>query len=347
MDVFVIHSGNDKDIVEKCLAELKKAVHSFNPLLMPSGKTSDNNSTSKTESDLTHEFERIKNIKPPKDNNYIKENNSTHSEHNNSSRKNKKKFEIPLWKIDAKQKIKKAQMVVFFIGETSYQSDNIDWEIRKAIKYNKPIYTILLGENYHPNYTLIKTDSYSGVKSHYNTWRSYDQLLEQIRNFEDGDYKVFNQEIKDIDKSILLEQYKIFLQTSEDLVSRRQNVNNFYISINSALMAAFGIVWALDIIPIYKFFTGLLLSLVGIILSVSWIKLLTSYGDLNSSKMKIISYIEKQLPASLYDAEWAALSDKLNKRKYVSFTNSEKRVPKLYIVVYICVSICGAVFLFC
>jgi hypothetical protein len=102
----------------------------------------------------------------------------------------------------------------------------------------------------------------------------------------------------------------------------------------------------LEILPIYKFLTGILLSIVGIILSVSWVKLLASYGDLNSSKMKIISYIEKQLPASLYDAEWAALSDKLNKRKYVSFTNSEKRVPVLFVAVYICVSICGIAFLF-
>ena len=138
----------------------------------------------------------------------------------------------------------------------------------------------------------------------------------------------------------------MFLQTSEDLVSRRQNVNNFYISINSALMAAFGIILALNIQPLYKSIAGVLLAAVGIILSISWIKLLASYGDLNSSKMKIISYIERQLPASLYDAEWAALSDKLNKRKYVSFTNSEKRVPILFIVVYICVSLGVIAFLF-
>ena len=96
-------------------------------------------------------------------------------------------------------------------------------------------------------------------------------------------------------------------------------------------MAAFGMIWALDMLLLYKIFVTFLLSLVGAILSVSWIKLLASYGDLNSSKMKIISYMEKQLPASLYDAEWAALSDKLNKRKYVSFTDSEKRVPALFI----------------
>lgn len=70
-------------------------------------------------------------------------------------------------------------------------------------------------------------------------------------------------------------------------------------------------------------------------------RIISAYGDLNSSKMKIISHIEKQLPASLYDAEWAALSDKLNKRKYVSFTNSEKRVPHLFIIVYICICVCS------
>ena len=50
--------------------------------------------------------------------------------------------------------------------------------------------------------------------------------------------------------------------------------------------------------------------------------------------MKIISSIEKQLPANLYDAEWAALSDILNKKKYVSFTANEKRIPTLFLMVY-------------
>lgn len=250
------------------------------------------------------------------------------------------------WKFDAKKKIKKAQMVIFFVGESSHTSENIDWEIRTAIKLIKPIYTIKLNESFELNESLQVLDSFSEQKTLYSKASDFNTVTELIKKHESGEYKVFNQEIDSIDKNLLLEQYKVFLQTSEDLVSRRQNVNNFYISINSALMATFGIIWALDILPIYMFFTGLLMSMVGIILSLSWIKLLAAYGDLNSSKMKIISYIEKQLPASLYDAEWAALSDKLNKRKYVSFTNSEKRVPVLFIVIYICISICGLAFLF-
>lgn len=245
------------------------------------------------------------------------------------------------WKLDAAKKIKKSQMVVFFVGENSHKSPYIGWEISTAIKYDKPIYTIKLDESFPSHDALTIADPFSNELKSYDKAIDFDSLIDLIEKHCSGDYKVFNQTVENIDKSILLEQYKLFLQTSEDLVSRRQNVNSFYISINSALIAVFGALLALNIPPVYQCILNTVLSVVGIILSVSWVKILISYGDLNSSKMKIISHIEKQLPASLYDAEWAALSDKLNKRKYVSFTNSEKRVPRLFIIVYICICICS------
>lgn len=230
-------------------------------------------------------------------------------------------------------------MVIFFIGENSHKSPYIGWEINTAIKYDKPIYTIKLNEKFKSHEALKIADDFSNESKSYDRPIDFDQLITLIERHNSGDYKVFNQNVENIDKSILLEQYKLFLQTSEDLVSRRQNVNSFYISINSALVAVFGALLALDISSFYKCVISIVLAIVGIILSVSWVKILISYGDLNSSKMKIISHIEKQLPASLYDAEWAALSDKLNKRKYVSFTNSEKRVPYLFTIVYICICV--------
>lgn len=249
------------------------------------------------------------------------------------------------WKSGAKKKIKKAQMVVFFVGETSHLSKNIDWEIQTAIKFKKPIYTVKLDESYLVNTSLQTVNAFSEASEHYNTDTTLDGIEKIIKDYDSGNYKVFNQSIESLDKEVLLEQYKLFLQTSEDLVSRRQNVNNFYISVNSALMGVWGMIWALNILPLYKFFIGLLISAIGIILSISWIKLLSSYGNLNGSKMKIISYIEKQLPVSLYDAEWAALSDRLNKKKYVSFTDSEKKIPILFIAVYICALACSITFI--
>lgn len=289
MNVFVIHSGSDVEVVTKKISELKKISHGFNPLILKNGNI--------------------------------------------------------FWKIDAAKKIKKSQMVVFFIGEKSHQSPYICWEIQEAIKYGKPIYTIKLDESYKTHSALTVRDSFSGSEKSYDKSVTFEELSDLVKSYESGDYKVFNFDADHIDSKILLEQYKIFLQTSEDLISRRQNVNSFYISINSALVTVFSIVLALDMLQIYKLLVSVILTLVGIILSVSWIRILISYGDLNSSKMKIISCIEKQLPASLYDAEWAALSDKLNKRKYVSFTSSEKNIPLLFIFVYICILIGACAFI--
>ena len=100
-----------------------------------------------------------------------------------------------------------------------------------------------------------------------------------------------------------------------------------------------GALLALDLAQNTKMIVGLVFCVIGVILSISWSKILASYGNLNSSKMKIISNIEKQLPLSLFDAEWAALSDKLNKKKYVSFTESEQIIPRLFGIAYLFVMI--------
>jgi hypothetical protein len=188
-------------------------------------------------------------------------------------------------------------------------------------------------------------DAFSGEEDFYSKDMSFEEIKDVIKKYDDGDYKVFNQELDSMDKSVLLEQYKIFLQTSEDLVARRQNVNNFYISINSALMATFGVIWALEILPFYKFAIGALLALVGMILSISWIKLLESYGNLNSSKMKILGMLEKKLSASLFDAEWEAMSSKYNKKKYVSFSERERQLPIIFNCMFIAVDVICAVIL--
>lgn len=241
-----------------------------------------------------------------------------------------------LWKVDAGSKIKRAHFVVFFIGENSHKSPYIAWEIKKAIQWGKPIYTIKLKPSNQRHPALTVCDPFSGEDCQYDTETTFDGFSELLKNHFTGQYNVFNGDIDKIDKSILLEQYKSFLQTSEDLVFRRQNVNNFYISINSILLTIFGGLFPLELLDRYKLLIGGLFSLIGIVLSVSWAKILDAYGNLNSSKMKIISSIEKCLPASLYDAEWAALSDKLNAKRYVSFTENEKKLPVIFIFIYIC-----------
>lgn len=238
------------------------------------------------------------------------------------------------WKLDASKKIKKSQMVLFVVGENSHKSPYIAWEIKEAIKHKKPVYVLKLKEQNQLHDALFVEDDFTKEKKNYGKVVSAEEISNIIKSYDTGDYGLFNASPNELNQEALLEQYKLFLQTSEDLVNRRQNVNSFYISISSALAAILGVLFALDFGYKGKLIIGAVFCIIGIILSVSWSKALSCYGNLNSSKMKIISSIEKQLPLSLFDAEWAALSDKLNKKKYVSFTESERAIPRLFGVLY-------------
>lgn len=248
------------------------------------------------------------------------------------------------WKVDASKKIKKSQMVLFIVGENSHKSPYIAWEIKEAIKRKKPIYVLKLNEENSLHDALLVEDDFTKEKVNYGKVVTAEALSNVIKSYDAGDYGLFNGAPGEWNQDALLEQYKLFLQTSEDLVSRRQNVNSFYISISSAIVAIMGFLFAMDLGRLSELIIGIAFCIVGFILSISWSKSLSCYGNLNSSKMKIISSIEKQLPLSLFDAEWAALSDKLNKKKYVSFTESEQTIPRLFgwlyalVIVFIVVS---------
>ena len=308
MDIFVIHSGGDRDTVMEKLTALKKEKKNLNFLLLESGSNPKKDEMRETA--LQDELAP----RPPM----------------------VQKIMEKLWWLEASRKIQRAQLVVFYVGQNSHTSPYIGWEIKTAIRCKKPIYTIKLEEGFEDKHPALQVaDRFSRRISRYDTLLADDaQLLSVLNRHQNGDYDMFNGPLESLDKALLLEQYKVFLQTSEDLVARRQTVNNFYISINSALVALFSAMFAFELSATHRLVIGLLFSAVGIVLSVSWIRLLASYGNLNSSKMRIISSVERHLPASLYDAEWAALSDKLNKKRYISFTESEKNIPRLFIVLY-------------
>lgn len=240
-----------------------------------------------------------------------------------------------LWKFDAKRMIKRAQLVLVFVGEKTSESANVAWEIKTAQKTKKEILTVLLNERNQLPPAIFTDNKFTRDKELTSEIKNVEEVINIVNAYSNGNYALFNATPDEIDNTTLLEQYKVFLQTSETLVSRRQDVNNFYISVNSALVAIFSVISAIGQNTLMKCFMGIIFSGVGVIICSSWIRILNSYGTLNASKMKIISLIEKQLPASLYDAEWRAQSDKLNSKPYVSFTECESRIPKIFIFVYI------------
>lgn len=255
-----------------------------------------------------------------------------------------------IWKLEAKSLIKQADAILLLNGEMTHKSENIGWEINVALKRNKPIFCLDLhqysnnGDNdeYDEHYLLhknLQTKSRFTKEFQLNSLvrkiGSLNRFIKIIQKHKSGHYDIFNEDIKNMSEKELIEQYKIYLTTSETLVSRRQTVSNFYITVNGAIIAVAGAVSPFTNNIISSLILIISVAIFGIILDASWIRILESYGVLNSSKMKIINMLEERLPARLYENEWTVMSDKLNNKKYVSFTDSEKRIPKLFLAIYL------------
>lgn len=132
-----------------------------------------------------------------------------------------------------------------------------------------------------------------------------------------------------------LDLYKIMVDSSESLVSRRQAVNTFFLTMNGALLTASGIIVQSSGDMRLSGIGIAVLSVAGAILCAAWRSLITSFGQLNRGKFQVINTIERYLKAAIYAAEWEALGRGENPKIYRSFTSREIWVPNSLLVLHI------------
>jgi hypothetical protein len=130
----------------------------------------------------------------------------------------------------------------------------------------------------------------------------------------------------------LLEQYKLYVSSHEKVSDRRQKTNEFFLGLNTALLATLGFI-------VGKFGTSanFLVSfalIAGIIISYFWYRIIYSYKGLNSGKFEVIHAIEEKLPISMYKTEWEILGEGNDKNKYWPFSHIETKIPWVFIVLY-------------
>lgn len=128
--------------------------------------------------------------------------------------------------------------------------------------------------------------------------------------------------------------YKMMVQSSEALVSRRQGVNTFFLTMNGAILTAFGLI--VQNSAGHRIAAGAIavLALAGAILCAAWRSLIISFGQLNRGKFVVINAIERYLAAAIYAGEWEALGRGENPRVYRSFTSREIWVPNALLVLH-------------
>ena len=165
-------------------------------------------------------------------------------------------------------------------------------------------------------------------------------LMGSEKKAQDNDLtsKLFTVKEKDYGenyKQHLLEQYKLYVEMADKISSRRSKANTFFLSVNTLLVTAIGILTDLgsSFLTLNPFWV-LVTSLAGILFCWTWLSTINSYRQLNSGKFKIINTIERKLPLAMYKAEWAYLKPKNAIDRYKQLTVVELWVPKIFAIVY-------------
>jgi hypothetical protein len=139
-------------------------------------------------------------------------------------------------------------------------------------------------------------------------------------------------------KADLFEQYKLYVESAEKISERRVSANNYLLTVNAFLVTLYGLLAASP----YKGGWAVLVPVAGVLVSLTWHRIITSYRDLNTVKFKVIHELEQQMPAALYDYEWQKAEEGRGKA-YHPLTHLERWVPIIFIVLYVLLATIGVV----
>ena len=129
----------------------------------------------------------------------------------------------------------------------------------------------------------------------------------------------------------LLEQYKLFVETSQKVSEKRQTSNNYLLTLCSSLVTLF--VAFLSTFGHHRW--NVLIPIAGLFVCFIWHSLVESYKDLNTAKFRVIHEMEEQLPVALFKYEWHVCGRGKDKDKYVPLTHLERWIPWMFGVLYL------------
>ena len=128
----------------------------------------------------------------------------------------------------------------------------------------------------------------------------------------------------------LLEQYKMYVQSAENVSARRVASSRYLLTLNIALVTLYGI----QSEGFGQSYWSTLVPILGILVSVLWYQIIKSHRDLNTVKFNIIHQLEEHLPVALYTHEWQ-LAGEGRGTSYSAVTRIEKWIPIIFIVLHI------------
>ena len=136
------------------------------------------------------------------------------------------------------------------------------------------------------------------------------------------------------DISVVLDQYKLYVEMADRVSARRSLANTFFLTLNTAIFVAIGVFWKNP--PKASPWLGIFPLMVLVLQCLVWFWTIRSYRQLNAGKWAVVGAFERRLPASpWWSAEWAALGKGKDPARYWPLTHVEQWVPFLFAVAYI------------
>ena len=139
-------------------------------------------------------------------------------------------------------------------------------------------------------------------------------------------------------KADLLEQYKLYVESAERVSERRVSANNYLLTVNAFLVTLYGLLAASP----YKGSWAFLVPVAGVLVSLTWYRIITSYRDLNTVKFRVIHELEQEMPAALYTYEWHKAEEGRG-NVYHPLTHLERWVPFIFMLLYVLLAVFGAI----
>lgn len=232
------------------------------------------------------------------------------------------------WKTPAIFILEACDCLICIIGENTFQSEPVNWEIREAHRLGKPIVVTSLSEknivpasclDLHIEVILWDASSVAGRIA---------ELLIPRSLFENHDWSKGPPE-----PSTIYAQYNLMVQSWEALIARRQTVNTLYLSAESALLAGIGaLISSGDKMGnIWAALSVSFLGFLGAALGFNWRRIILSYGILSRAKSKVVTALESFLPAKLFDTEWRVLEAK----RYKSTTETDTQTAQFFFMLFL------------
>ena len=268
------------------------------------------------------------------------------------------KEEYKDWELTAKKKIADADIILYIrlnaskeFAENTFK--NVSYELKQAQECYKNIIVVELPLKRDPKTNEIDNEidkiADKGVPAIIYEKDFLEQNHIKYKVIGSLDMKAIKAEVFDMNKELfsmsnmkpdsfswlLLEEYKIMLDTSERMMDRRQGTNSFYITLCTAMLTV--IVGFVATKANTFAWSAVTFVISGMMLFIcdNWKRTLEAYGLSNQAKYEVLNKIEEKLPASIFNSEW-----KYGKSiKYSSYSKRESKVPLIFSVLFILIMI--------